>query len=313
MTKLIFVMDDLATIKPTKDSTFALMLAAQARGMAIFAVYPHDLFLADGRVQANARCISVTDTTVHCFSEDYVELMDVADCDAVFMRCDPPFDFHYLTLTYLLDLVEAAGTPVINHPQAIRDANEKLFTTWFPDYCPPTLVTSSKIRLQDFLQQQGTIICKPLNAMGGQGIFKVHVDDPNQQVIFETVTANESVFTLAQSYLPAVINGDRRLLLIAGELFPRALVRIPQGHDHRANMAAGGRTEVAPLTPWEQALAEHIGPTLSEMGLNFVGLDVIGDRMTEINVTSPTGLRELARYTEIDVADWVLERLLASA
>jgi len=307
--KLLVVMDPIDGIKPWKDSTFAMMLAAQARGHEVFYTTPADLWLDQATPMARCAPIEVFD---RC--EDYYRLGDFAhrpltDFDVALMRQDPPFDQHYLTVTHLLALAEKAGVWVVNNTQAVRDCNEKLFTAWFPQCMPPSRVSARADLLRGFIDEQADVILKPLHAMGGAGIFRVRTGDPNTSVIIETLTQQGRMPIMAQRYLPEIVHGDKRILMIDGEPVPYALARIPQQGETRGNLAAGGEGVGMPLTERERWLAQQVGPTLKEKGLVFVGLDVIGDYVTEINVTSPTCIRELDAQFGLDIAGELIEHM----
>ncbi len=300
--KLLVVMDPIETIKPWKDSTFAMMLAAQKRGHQVIYTTPAHLWLDQATPMAHSWHITVQDQR-----EDYYRLTDEAHrpltaFDIILMRQDPPFDQRYLTTTHLLALAEKAGVWVINNTQAVRDCNEKLFTAWFPQCMPPTRVSARAELLKAFIEQEWDTILKPLHTMGGAGIFRVRAGDPNTNMIIETLTQQERTPIMAQRYLPEISQGDKRILMINGEPVPYALARIPKADDTRGNLAAGGTGVGMALTEREQWLAQQVGPTLREKGLVFVGLDVIGDYITEINVTSPTCIRELDAQFGLDIA-----------
>ncbi len=313
--RLGFVMDPLASITPNKDSTLALMLAAQAYGWQPVEIHVPDLALADGQVSAHMRDVRVHDDDRHWFDAEQGFDAPLTELEAILMRKDPPFDMDYIYATYLLEQAEAAGVPVINRPRGLRDANEKLFTAWFPQCCPPTLVTARKDRLRDFIADQGDAIVKPLDGMGGAGIFRLHASDHNIGSVLETLTAHHRRPIMAQRYLPQITEGDKRVLLVDGEPLEYVLARLPAAGETRANLAAGGGYRVQPLTDAERWIVDEVAPALRQHGLTFVGLDVIGDRLTEINVTSPTCIREIARETGADAAERlmaVLERRLAT-
>ena len=300
-------MDPLAAITPRKDSTLAMMLAAQARGWRIEEIHPRELALEDGAVRAPMR-------TVRVFDDDH-RWHEVTECveapltalDAVFMRKDPPFDMDYVYATYLLEQAEAAGVPVINRPRALRDANEKLFTAWFPQCCPPTLVTARHATLRAFVAEHGDTIVKPLDGMGGTGVFRLRADDPNINSVLEMLTGRYRHPIMAQTYLPAIADGDKRILLIDGEPLEHCLARLPSAGETRANLAAGGGYRTQPLDAADRWICAEVAPALRERGLTFVGLDVIGDRLTEVNVTSPTCIREIARGAGIDAAERLMD------
>ncbi|WP_294948011.1 glutathione synthase [Sulfurivirga sp.] len=307
--KLLVVMDPIDTIKPWKDSTFAMMLAAQQRGHDVFYATPEDLWLDGSRVMVDARPVAVFDRR-----EDYYQLGAPLTCpacefDVALMRQDPPFDQRYLTVTHLLSLAQRDGLWVINDPQAVRDCNEKLFTAWFPQCMPPTRVSARADHLKAFITEQGDTILKPLHAMGGAGIFRVRAGDPNTNAIIETLTHRGRMPIMAQRYLPEIRQGDKRILLIDGEPVPYALARIPAEGETRGNLAAGGQGVGQPLSERDRWLAAQVGTTLREKGLVFVGLDVIGDWITEINVTSPTCIRELDAQFGLDIAGELIDHL----
>jgi len=304
------VMDPIEQIHPEKDSSFALMLAAQARGMVVYYVHDVDLFIESGRVYAKRHRVVLRDEAHDWFEIQSSEVAPLAETDAVFMRKDPPFTMDYVYLTHCLDLVAAEGTPVINNPQSIRDCNEKLFTAWFADCCPRTLVTRQTEHLLDFLRQEQQMIVKPLDGMGGAGVFYVQADDVNQHSIFAQLTQNGSELIMAQQFIPEIKTGDKRIILINGEPMPYALLRIPTQHEVRANLAAGGRGEVVALTERDQALCNRVGPVLKSKGLLWVGLDVIGGYITEINVTSPTCVREIEAATDLKICEALLASVL---
>lgn len=303
MSRLIgIVMDPISAINIKKDSSFAMLLAAQAKGWTIMYMEQQDLYLSQGKVMASMREVSVTEDPLNWYQLGESTTRQLSDLEAILMRKDPPFDMEYIYSTYLLEQAQSQGVLVVNHPQSLRDANEKLFTAWFPQCCPPTLVTRKKQLMRDFQQQHGDIIIKPLDGMGGASIFKVSQDDPNFSVIVETLTEQGKKSVMVQQYLPAIKDGDKRILLINGEPVPYALARIPAAGETRGNLAAGGRGEGRPLTERDRWICQQVGPKLREKGLLFVGLDVIGDYLTEINVTSPTCIRELDRQFNLDIA-----------
>ncbi|WP_417542403.1 glutathione synthase [Methylophaga thalassica] len=295
------VMDPIDRINTKKDSSLAMMLAAQQRDWQILYMEQQDLFLSEGKVFAEMRSLRVFDDPEYWFELGEKVTRPITDVDAILMRKDPPFDMEYIYSTYLLEQAQAAGVLIINDPQSLRDANEKLFTAWFPQCCPPTLVTRQKHLIKAFQQTHGDIILKPLDGMGGASIFRINQGDPNFSVIVETLSEHGRRSVMAQKYLPAIKDGDKRILLINGEPVPYALARIPAEGETRGNLAAGGRAEGRPLTDRDRWICEQVGPKLREKGLIFVGLDVIGDYLTEINVTSPTCIRELDRQFGINI------------
>ncbi len=306
--RLAFVVDPLAHLKAWKDSSVALMRAAQVRGHAIFAIeapslgwrYPR----SDGgpTVRGEAITLELNDDDRDWYRETGREEVPLAHFDAVLMRQDPPFDNEYLAATWLLERAEAEGARVFNRPRALRDHSEKLSVAEFPEFTPPGLVTRDMDALADFIDREGDAVLKPLDGMGGTGIFRVRRDDPNRNVIIETLTDLGRRRIVAQGYLPAIAQGDKRILLIAGRPAPYVLARIPRPGESRGNLATGGTGVARPLSPADCAIAAALGPVLWERGLFLVGIDVIGDRLTEINVTSPTCLVEIEQQTGFDVA-----------
>jgi len=301
------LMDAIADIQIVKDTTFALLLAAQERDMAVYYMEAGNIWLQDGIVWGKMARVYVFDDPHHWYELAAWEVQPLVELDLFLMRKNPPFDMHYLYLTYLLEQAQAHGLRVINDPQSIRDANEKLFTAWFPQCCPKTLVTSDPVLLADFVMNEEDAIIKPLNAMGGYSVFHVKEDDVNLPVIIETMTENGRAMVMAQRFIPEIVQGDKRILIMNGEPLPYALARIPAPHDFRGNIAAGASVEGRELTERDQWICEQVGPTLVEKGLLFVGLDVIGDYLTEINVTSPTCVRELERIYDMDIASEFFE------
>lgn len=314
--RLGIVMDPIGSIRIAKDSSFAMLLAAQARGWPIFYLELSDLFLRDGEVFGAGRPLRVRDDPAGWFELGPRETRRLADLDVVLMRKDPPVDLEYLYATQLLGLAERAGLLVVNRPQALRDANEKLFAQWFPQCCPATLVSSSMERLRGFLEEHGDVVVKPLHAMGGASVFRLRAEDPNRGVILEVMTGHGTRQTMAQRFVPEIASGDKRILLIDGDPVPYALARIPAPGETRGNLAAGGRGEGIPLDPRDRWICAQVGPELRARGLMFVGLDVIGAYLTEVNVTSPTCIRELDRLYGLDIAGQLMdaiERRLAGA
>lgn len=310
--KLGVIMDPIAGIKPKKDTTLAMLLAAQARGWELHYMELADLRLRDGRALANMRTLEVHDSYQHWF--DFTSepaARELRELDVILMRKDPPFDTEYIFSTYLLERAQHEGVLVVNDPRSLRDANEKLFTAWFAEVCPPTLVARQRAEIRHFLDEFGDIVVKPLDGMGGSLIFRVQRGDPNASVILETITQYETRFCMAQKYLPAILDGDKRILLIDGEPVPYALARIPAAGELRGNLAAGGRGEGRPLTPRDREICAAVGASLKARGLLFVGLDVIGDYLTEINVTSPTCVRELEGQFDIRIADQLMAVIAA--
>ncbi|PHS71419.1 MAG: glutathione synthase [Methylophaga sp.] len=300
--QLGIVMDPISDITIKKDSSFAMLLAAQAKGWALFYMEQQDLFLHEGVVSASMKPLTVVENTAKWFELGEAKTTPLSDLDTVLMRKDPPFDMEYIYSTYLLEQAQSAGVLVVNNPQSLRDANEKLYTAWFPQCCPPTLVTRKANLIRDFQQQYGDIILKPLDGMGGASIFRVKQGDPNTSVIIETLTEYGHKSIMAQQFIPDIVKGDKRILMINGQPVPYALARIPAKGETRGNLAAGGRAKGQPLSDRDRWICEQVGPTLREKGLLFVGLDVIGDYLTEINVTSPTCIRELDAQFNLNIA-----------
>ena len=307
--KLGVVMDPIESIHVYKDSTLAMLLAAQARGWELFYMEQDDLFLRDGRCHADMRQLTVSDDTQCWFERADWQCLPLATLDVVLMRKDPPVDLEYLYATFLLERAEAEGVLVVNRPAALRNAGEKLYTAWFSSCCPPTLVSPRMRRLNAFLDEFGDIVVKPLNGMGGASVFRLRCEDPNRNVILETITDNGRRSTMAQRYLPEIAQGDKRILMVDGEPFPYALARIPAPGESRGNLAAGGTGKGVELTERDRWICAQLGPSLRKMGLLFVGLDVIGDYLTEINVTSPTCIRELNALYQADIASQLMDTI----
>ena len=311
MITLGVVMDPIGTIQPKKDTTLGLLRAAQRRGWQLRYLELADLQMRDGVAFARSRALTVTDSNAAWYTLDDAseDLRPLAELDVVLMRKDPPFDTEYIFATYLLERAQAAGCLVINDPRALRDANEKLFTAWFPQCCAPTLVARRKADFRAFIANHGDAVIKPLDGMGGASIFRIRAGDPNTSVILETLTEHERRFAMMQRFLPEIADGDKRILLIDGEPVPYALARIPAAGELRGNLAAGGHGEGRALTDRDRWICAEVGPELKARGLVFVGLDVIGDYLTEINVTSPTCLRELEAEYGLPIADQVIDAI----
>lgn len=301
------VMDSIDSINPKKDSTLAMLLEAQARDWVLYYMEQHDLFLRDGKAYAQMRPLTVSHDSDHWFELGQPSLKTMDELDVILMRKDPPFDMEYIYTTYLLEHAEDDGVLVINKPQSLRDVNEKAYTTWFPQCCTATLISRNAAQLREFLHEHGDIILKPLDAMGGASIFRLREDDPNINVIIETITWHETRFVMAQRFIPEISEGDKRILLIDGRPIPFALARIAAPGETRANLAAGGHGEGVPLSERDLWICEQVGPTLRAKGLMFVGLDVIGDYLTEINVTSPTCIRELDTIYDLNISGWLMD------
>jgi len=308
MIKLGMVMDSIDQINIQKDTSFAMLLEAQVRGWEIHYIELGDLFLRQGEAYANTKIITVqrAEKYYQCLSEQTVALESL---DCIIMRKEPPVDQEYIYATHILEQAEAKGVYVANKPQSLRDANEKLFTTWFPECCVDTLVTRNAKQLREFINEHQSVILKPLDGMGGASIFHLRVGDPNISVIIETLTEHESRYVMGQKYLSEISQGDKRILLVNGEAIPYALARIPAKGETRGNLAAGGFAQGQALSERDIWIAKQVGPTLKEKGLVFVGIDVIGDYLTEINVTSPTCVQELDRQFDLNICGQLLDHI----
>jgi len=307
--KLGVVMDPISKITVKKDSTLAMLLAAQARGWALEYMEMRDLFFRDGICHARMRSITVRDDAKDWYELGEAETRPLSQLDVVLMRKDPPFDMEYIYATYLLERAEQTGVLVVNKPQSLRDANEKMYTAWFAQCCPPTLVTRELSRLYEFLRIEKEIIVKPLDGMGGTSIFRVSDGEANTNVIFETMTQHQSRFIMAQRFVPEIRDGDKRVLLIDGEPVPYALARVPAEGDARGNLAAGAKGVGVELGERERWIASEVGPVVRDKGLLFVGLDIIGEHLTEINVTSPTCIRELDAIYGLDIGAQLMDAI----
>lgn len=309
---LAVLMDPIARIQPKKDTTLALLLEAQRRGYALLYMTQGDLALLDGKAWGRMAPLTVRDDPLDWFSLGEANWRDFAGIDFAFARKDPPVDAQFIYDTLVLELAERDGVAVINRPQSLRDCNEKLFALHFPQCCAPTTVARRAADIKNFVAMHGEVVLKPLDGMGGRSIFRSHHGDPNLNVILETLTANGRDFAIAQKFIPEIRSGDKRVLLIDGEPVPYALARIPQGDEFRGNLAAGGRGEGVPLSERDRWIAAEVGPELVRRGLRFVGLDVIGDWLTEVNVTSPTCVRELDAQFGLNIAGTLFDRLEAT-
>ena len=300
------LMDPIATINTKKDTTLGLLRAASAAGHELTYLEQTDLTVRNGETMASLRPLTVysDDTAWYAMGERYDA--SLSTLDVVLMRKDPPFDMEFFYTTQLLEDAERRGTLIVNRCASLRDCNEKLFATQFPECCPPLLVSRDPAALKAFHAEHGDVIFKPLDGMGGQSIFRVKENDPNLNVILETLTDNGGVTIMAQQYLPAIKDGDKRVLMINGEAVPFCLARLPMAGENRGNLAAGGSGIVQPLSDRDRWIAEQVGPTLREKGLLFVGLDIIGDYLTEINVTSPTCMREIDRAKNTQIAEQLI-------
>ncbi len=309
MIKLGIVMDPIADINIKKDSSFAMLLEAQRRGYEIHYMEMQDLHLEQGVASADTKCVTLKQDPNGWYEFTSEQTIKLAELDAILMRKDPPFDTEYIYATYILERAEEQGTLIVNKPQSLRDCNEKLFTAWFPELTPTTLVTRKAAKLKAFREQHGDVILKPLDGMGGASIFRIKQDDPNVSVIIETLTNHGQNYAMAQTFVPDISNGDKRILVVDGEPMPYCLARIPAQGETRGNLAAGGRGEARPLSETDKQIANAVAPTLKAKGLIFVGLDVIGDKLTEINVTSPTCIREIEAAFDISITGKLMDAI----
>ncbi len=303
-------MDPIGAITYAKDSTLAMLLAAQERGFELVYLEQRDLLLRDGVAEGHMRALTVRANPADWYTLGPAVTAPLRVLDCLLMRKDPPFDTEYIYSTYILERAELEGVLVVNRPQGLRDINEKAYTAWFPQCCAPTLITRDMAEMGGFLREHGKIVVKPLDGMGGRSIFVLEKADRNARVVFETLTDYGSHFAIAQRYLPQIAeSGDARVLLIEGEPVPYALARMPSAEDHRGNLAAGARGIGRPLNERDRWLAGQIGPPLAQQGMLFVGLDVIGGFVTEINVTSPTGIRELDKQFGIHIGELLMDAI----
>jgi glutathione synthase len=305
------VMDPIGSIRIAKDTTFAMLLEAQRRGHQLHYVVPGGLGVADGRSIARSAPLTVREDPDRWYSLGEARSAPLAGMDVVLMRRDPPVDAEYLHDSIVLSMAQAEGVLVANDPGGLRDLNEKLAALLFPDCCPPTLVSRDFAALRGFLAEHGECVFKPLDGMGGRSIFRVRAGEANVNVILETLTGGGRHFAMAQRYLPEIRDGDKRILLVDGEPVPYCLARIPQGEEFRGNLAAGGRGEGRPLSERDRWIAARVGPELKRRGMLFVGLDVIGDWLTEVNVTSPTCVRELDKQFGLNICAGLFEAIEA--
>jgi len=301
------VMDPITEINYQKDSSLAMLWSAQQRGWQLNYMEMSDLYLQDGVAMARMQPLEVFHDENRWFELGHAEDRNLGDLDVILMRKDPPFDNEFLYSTYILQRAEDQGALVVNRPQSLRDYNEKVFATQFPQCCPPVLVSRDMARLRAFHQQHGDVIFKPLDGMGGASIFRCKEDDANVSVILETLTQHGQQQTMAQRFIPEISAGDKRILMIDGEPLPYALARIPSKGESRGNLAAGGRAEGVELSERDRWICQQVAPKLKEAGLLFVGLDVIGDYLTEINVTSPTCIRQLDELFGLNIADMLMD------
>lgn len=302
-------MDPISSINIKKDSSFAMLLQAQERGYQLHYMEMADLYLLEGQARASTKLLQVEQNPTKWFEFNGQQDIALSELDVILMRKDPPFDTEFVYATYILERAEDEGTLIVNKPQSLRDANEKLYTSWFSQHTPKTLVTRDATRLKAFYQTEKDVILKPLDGMGGASIFRLKPEDPNVSVIIETLTEHGSRYAMAQKFIPEIKDGDKRVLVINGEPVPFCLARIPASGETRGNLAAGGRGEARPLTESDWAIARAVGPTLKAKGLIFVGLDIIGDKLTEINVTSPTCIREIEAAFSISITGLLFDQI----
>jgi glutathione synthase len=305
--QIVTVMDPIASLNIAKDSTFAMLLEAQRRGHRLFYVVPGGLSVHAGIACANIAPLTVRDDPSGWYEMGPPSPTALDSTHVVLMRSDPPVDPDYVHDTQILSLAQRAGALVVNDPRGLRDMNEKLAALEFPQCCPPTLVSRDARGLKDFIAEHGDVVLKPLDGMGGRSIFRARHGDANVNVILETLTSNGHHLAMAQRYVPEIVAGDKRILLIDGEPVPYCLARIPQGDEFRGNLAAGGRGEGRPLTDRDRWIAQQVGPEMKRRGMLFVGLDVIGDYLTEVNVTSPTCIRELDAQFGLNIAGMLFD------
>jgi glutathione synthase len=303
------IMDPIGQINVNKDSTYAMILAAQRRHWQVHYLLQADLYTSNGEARCQSRELLLDPQQDPWYRLSDARDHRLADLDVILMRKDPPFDIEYIYTTYVLDLAERDGALVVNRPQSLRDANEKFFTTWFPQCAPPTLVSRSSNRLLDFIEQHGDCILKPLEGMGGASVFRVRQDDPNKAVILETLGRHGTQTVMAQRFIPEISAGDKRILMVDGNPVDYALARIPAPGETRGNLAAGGTGQGVALSDRDRWICSEVGPTLREKGILFAGLDVIGDYLTEINVTSPTCIRELDKQYGLDIAGDLMDAI----
>jgi glutathione synthase len=307
--KLGIVMDPITHVKPHKDSTLAMMRAAAQLDITLYYMEQDDLYLKNGKAHAFARQIEVYEDDENFYKLGISENIPLTDLDVILMRKDPPVDKRFIHCCYMLEQAVRDGVRVLNDPTALLSLNEKIFASHFPQFCPPTVITSRLDVLRDFLDQHKKMIIKPLDAMGGEGIFMVEQDSINFEVIWETQTCRGQYPIIGQAFVPEISKGDKRIIVFNGEPFDMALVRLPKSGSVRGNLAAGGSYSVHPLTEKEREIAETVGKKLIDYGVAFAGIDVIGDKLIEINITSPTGLTEISKACDIDLAGKFLQLL----
>jgi len=303
------VMDPIEGITPKKDSSLAMLLECERRGAEVHYLLQDDLKLVAGNALGNSRILNVRDDHDDWYTFGQSQEIALGELDVILMRKDPPFDMEYIYTSYILERAEKSGALVVNKPQALRDMNEKAFTAWFPECAPMTMITRSMDEMRTFLKEHHTIVVKPLDGMGGKSIFVVKEDDNNANVIFETLTDYGRRFAMAQVFIPEISAGDKRILLIDGEPVPYALARIPSADDNRGNLVMGAIGKGIPLSKRDRWICDQVGPHLKACGVVFAGIDVIGDYLTEINVTSPTGIRELDALFDLNIAGTLFDAI----
>ena len=304
-------MDPIESITPKKDSSLAMLLEAGRRDYEIHYMLQSDLKILDGAALGRSRLLTVRDDPDRWFEVGTEQQVSLGDLDVILMRKDPPFDMEYIYTTYILERAELAGALIVNHPRALRDMNEKVFTAWFSDCTPVTLVTRSMAEMKKFVEDHRKVVVKPLDGMGGKSIFVINYGDNNANVIIETLTDHGKRFAMAQVFIPEISEGDKRILLIDGEPIPQALARIPTADEHRGNLVMGAVGEGRDLGSRDREICARLGPVLRENGVIFCGIDVIGDYLTEINSTSPTGIRELDRLYDLNIAGTLFDAIEA--
>ena len=307
--KIGFLMDSIEEINTKKDSTFAMMLEAQARNYEIHYFTQNNTSVQNHRPFAFTKRIKLTDNTSHWFDFTSSQLIDLSSLDVIMMRKDPPFDMEYIMDTYILDLAKENGVLICNDPQSLRDANEKFFTEYFPEFSPKCVISRNQKSIKNFAKTLNKAIIKPMDGMGGSSIFQTGKNDKNLNVIIETVTNNGTRTTMVQEYIPEITKGDKRILLINGTPVDFALARIPSDDDFRGNLAKGGKAVGQPLSKSDYEICKKVGPVLKEMGIIFAGIDVIGKHLTEVNVTSPTCIRELDKQFDLNIAGMLFDEI----
>ncbi len=309
--KIGIVMDPIESITPYKDSSLAMLLEAERRAAEIHYFQQRDLKIAGGTAFGRSQRLRVRDDNEAWFEIGEMKEVELGSLDVILMRKDPPFDMEYVYTTYILDRAREAGALIVNHPQALRDMNEKAYIAWFPECTPLTLITRSMAEMKAFLHDNERIVVKPLDGMGGRSIFVVSKNDNNANVIFETLTDYGQRFAMAQVFIPEISAGDKRILLINGEAVPYALARIPSDDDYRGNLVMGAKGIGQELSDVDRAICDRVGPILRDRGVLFAGIDVIGDYLTEVNVTSPTGIRELDKCFDLNIAGLLFDAIEA--